>query len=142
MYGQGRIIESANEHNRNLNIKGIKAFDLRVQKADGSYWNFSLASDRREAMQYILEFKPTWIIGSPPCTAFSILNHGMNYPKMDPAKVRAMIKEGRSHLRFMIKLYKIQLSGDKHVLHGHPATARKLLDTEMLKLLNTARSRL
>ena len=70
-YGTGRIVESANGFLRNLNIKGLAAFDLRTRKENGTPWDFSKTSDRKEALQFVQEKQPTWIIGSPPCTAFS-----------------------------------------------------------------------
>ena len=112
---------------------------MRVQKPNGQFWDFGKAVDRREAEEYVREHKPTWLIGSPPCTAFSILNFGMNYPKMDPEVVRAKIKEGRMHLRFMLHLYKIQLDGGRHFLHEHPATARSWQDDQMVKMLRHPR---
>ena len=40
-YGTGRIVEDASGTLRNLNIKGLAAFDLRTRKEDGSPWDFS-----------------------------------------------------------------------------------------------------
>ena len=51
--GTGRIVEDANGTLRNLNIKGLAAFDLRARKEDGSPWDFSKSSDFKEAVQYI-----------------------------------------------------------------------------------------
>ena len=72
---------------------------------------------------YVKEKKPSWVIGSPPCTAFSRLQ-GLNFPKMDPAKVARMIKEAKMHLHFVTSLYQRQLSQNRHFLHEHPAGAR------------------
>ena len=72
-YGTGRIVEHANGILRNLNIHGLDAFDLRTKKKDNTPWDFSKTSDRKQAIQYVKEHRPTWVVGSPPCTAFSLL---------------------------------------------------------------------
>ena len=82
-----------------------------------------MRADRKLARQLISEQDPEWIIGAPPCTAFSIWNAGINFKKMDPAKVKAMIEEGRLHLRFMCSLYRRQIMNGKYFLHEHPASA-------------------
>ena len=102
-YGTGRIVEHANNILRKLNIKGLAAFDLKTSKEDGTPWNFSKASDRKSAILYIRENKPSWLVGSPPCTAFSQLQ-GLNFKKMHPDRVKAILKEGRRHLHFVISL--------------------------------------
>ena len=72
VYGRGAINETANKARRDLDLKGIGALDLRTTKASGVPWNFNLRSDRREARELIDKLQPDWLIGSPPCTAFSI----------------------------------------------------------------------
>ena len=74
-------------------------------------------------MRRIRTLKPTWVIGSPPCTAFSIWNVGINYKKMNPKTVAHMLEEGRSHIAFMAGIYREQLRHGRHFLREHPATA-------------------
>ena len=69
---------------RNLNIEGLDSLDIRTLKPNGQPWDFNRRSDRKEARELIDRLDPTWLIGSPPCTAFSIWNLGMNYRKMKP----------------------------------------------------------
>ena len=139
VYGQGRIVETANGCRRNLNLEGLHALDLRTRKSDGSVWNFDLASDRKLARQVVLDLKPTWLIGSPPCTAFSQLNLNLNFPRMKKADVEARVAEGRRHLRFVISLYQLQLEQGRHYLHEHPSGANSLSDDWMLRLLKHPR---
>ena len=73
-------------------------------------------------LRYIKLHRPTWVIGAPPCGPFSILNRGMNYPKMQEADVKAKMAYGRRHRHFMISLYQLQLSEGRHFLHQHPAS--------------------
>ena len=62
-------------------------------KPDGTPWNFNDRADRRLAQKMIDEDDPDWIVGSPPCTAFSTWNRQMNYRKMDPKKVRLQLRK-------------------------------------------------
>ena len=134
MYGCGNIVQAANHVLRDLNVEGLNAFDLRTSKPNGAAWDFSRRGDRREALQYVKDKKPTWIIGSPPCTAFSRLQ-GLNFPKMDPVKVERMLKEARRHLHFVISLYQLQLADNRHFLHEHPVGATSWKDPYMERIL-------
>jgi len=134
MYGCGNIVTAANTVLRNLNVTGLAAFDLRTCKPSGVPWDFSKKSDRSEALRFVKEKKPVWIIGSPPCTAFSRLQ-GLNFPKMDPARVAQIMKEARAHLHFVISLYHIQIADGRHFLHEHPQGASSWKDLRMLRLL-------
>ena len=89
-------------------------------------------------MKYIRENRPTWVIGSPPCTAFSLLQ-GLNFKKMAPERVKAILNEGRRHLHFVISLYKIELEEGRQFLHERPQGASSWRDPQMLKLLNHRR---
>ena len=128
VYGRGAICGEALKRRRNLNIEGLGALDLRTHKPDGSTWNFNLRKDRQLARQLIDETDPDWIIGSPPCTAFSLWNRGINYKKMPIDEVRRRISEGRKHLNFMVSLYRKQLARGKHFLHEHPQSAASWME--------------
>ena len=91
--GRGSIIKEANKARRCLNVKGLHALDLRTFRPDGSPWDFTNQRHRRDARRMVRELKPTWIIGSPPHTAFSIWNMGMNYKKMKPEDVAQKLEE-------------------------------------------------
>ena len=109
VYGRGAIVDCANKARRDFNIKGLEAFDLRTNKPDGTPWNFSIKADRKLAKNMINQANPDWLIGSPPCTAFSIWNYAMNYPKMDQARVKELVEEGRVHVNFVASLYRQQI---------------------------------
>ena len=72
VYDQGTIVSEANRTRRSPNCEGLRAFDLRTNKPDGCPWNVDKQEDRKLARQMIANHDPEWIIGSPPCTAFSI----------------------------------------------------------------------
>ena len=138
VYGTGNIVNMANGVLRNLNVDGLDAFDLRTNKKDGTAWDFCKASDRKEAMDYVRNVKPTWVVGSPPCTAFSALQ-GLNFSKMPRDKVEKILKEGRRHLHFVLALYKVQLQGGRHFLHEHPAGAASWKDSQVMRMLRHKR---
>ena len=138
VYGRGSIVECANKARRDLNLKGLHAMDLRTVRPDGQPWDFSRKSDRKLAMAMLSRDSPDWIIGSPPCTSFSIWNFAMNYPKMSPTKIEKAVKEGKTHLSFVVDLYKMQMDRGKHFLHEHPATARSWQEEKVVQLMNRA----
>ena len=118
---------SISNHNllarRSLNVAGLHSFDIRTTRPDGKPWDFTIKSHRQEARRIIRRTNPDWVLGAPPCTSFSIWNTGMNYPKMDPQKVRRLIDEGLVHLRFCCSLYRQQMAKGKYFVHEHPASA-------------------
>ena len=134
VYGCGNVVHAANHALRILNVEGLDAFDLRTSKPNGDAWDFPRKSDRKQALLFIQEKKPGWLIGSPPCTAFSRLQ-GLNFPKMDPARVAKVLKEAKKHLHGVLSLYQVQLDGNRHFLHEHPVGATSWLDAWMQKIL-------
>ena len=135
VYGGGSINAYANASRRNLGLKGIGALDLRTVKEDGTAWDFTKRADRKLARDLIDRENPDWLIGSPPCTSFSIWNYAMNFPKMNPEQVKASVEEGKLHLRFMASLYRKQMLKGKFFLHEHPATALSWKEPEITALL-------
>ena len=108
---------------RNLNVEDLNALDLRTTKPNGQPWHLCKREDRKLARQMVDEQQPEWIVGAPPCMPFSIGNYAINYPKMHPDQVMAMIAEGRTHLNFVCSLYRKQMLTGRFDLHEHPATA-------------------
>ena len=117
MYGRGGIIHEANGPRRHLGMKGLSAFDIRTLKPDGTNWDFRLRSDRRLAMKMVEEQNPDFVIGSPPCTAWCAWNQHLNFKRMDAAKVKQIVDEGRIHLNLFARLYRRQLANGKSFLH-------------------------
>ena len=121
-YGR-TITDYTNQARRNLNVKGLSSLDFRTPKANGSPWDFRQRSDRHEALKLIDDLDPDWVLGAPPCTAFSIWNYALNYKKMDADAVREKLAEGRMHLKFCCRMYRREIRRGKFFLHEHPATA-------------------
>ena len=135
VYGHGTIVNASHGIRRSLNVNGLRALDLRTTKPNGTPWNFSVASDGQLARSMVETEKPTWIIGSPPCTYFSAWNQGINLKKMDPKRVKELRREAVKHLHFVAGLYRMQLDEGRHFLHEHPATASSWSDPWIERLL-------
>ena len=96
--------------------------DLRTQRPDGEYWNFSRAEDRAMALKLIEQEDPDWIIGIPPCTCFSCWQN-INFRDLSDEEKDARMAEGRQHLKFVVKIYKQRHEAGKYFLHEHPSGA-------------------
>ena len=90
-YGQGRMLDLANRR-RSLHCHGLRALDLRTLKPNGEPWDFRKAGDRAEAERLPEEEDPDWVIGSPPCTGWCILNWNLNFQKLSPGHVKEIFK--------------------------------------------------
>ena len=97
--------------------------------ADRGTLLITLRADRPLARENLDQDDQDWLIGSPPCTAFSVWNYAINYPKMGQEKVRGAVDEGRTHLKFAVSLYLKRVLKGKHFLYKHPATALSLEKT-------------
>lgn len=86
-------------------------------------WDFNRREKRDKAENLIREKSAMLLIGSPMCAAFSQLQN-LNFRRMNPEKVKEKIEMGMRHLRFCLKLYKMQLDQGMYFLHEHPAGAR------------------
>ena len=87
-----------------------------------------------------MDQKPQVLIGSPMCTAFSALQF-LNRDRMNPEKWNAMIEKGIRHMKFAIKLYKIQAENCRWLLHEHPNSASSWKLPEMVQLMQDLGSR-
>ena len=79
--------------------------------------------------------QPYVLIGSPPCTDFSLWNANLNHGKLDAEEVARRRKLARLHLAFVVKLYRKQLARGAHFLHEHPASATSWEEPCMQELL-------
>jgi hypothetical protein len=98
------------------------AYDIEVDDDKGVPWDFDIPEQRNKCIREILAQRPAFLIGSPMCTAFSILQ-GLNKTKMEPAKWNAMWDKGVRHMLFAIKLYRLQADAGRFFLHEHPSSA-------------------
>ena len=89
---------------------------------DGMPCEFNSEEKRKKALDMIISKKALLLIGSPMCRAFSRLQN-WNFKKMSTEKKEHMMKEGRTHLKFCMMLYKIQIENGMYFLHEHPYSA-------------------
>ena len=82
----GGLTRAAARH-KSLNVQGLEVLDLRTTRPDGECWDFTRKADRQWALRLLRELQSMWVTAAPPCTAFSVLNHSLNYPKLPPEEV-------------------------------------------------------
>ena len=103
-------------------LRAGSSFDLR------NGWDFNVAEHRRKAWSKIKDESPYMLIGSPPCTYFSMLQelnvavHG-HKPEWK-AKFDEEVRKAKIHVEFCCILYREQLRNGRHFLHEHPWSAR------------------
>ena len=91
-------------------------------------WDFNVKEHREECWRRIKKECPYLLIGSPPCTYFSMLQelniavHGHKPEWM--AKFQEEKRKAIGHIEFCVELYKYQLAHGRHFLHEHPWSAR------------------
>ena len=96
--------------------------DLTTNDEDGRPWDFDNAEQRSKAREQLRRDQPLVLIGSPMCTAFCRLQ-SINFARMDPDRVRAILSRARMHLNFVCSLYEEQVKAGRFFLHEHPAGA-------------------
>ena len=80
------------------------SLDLTVpDPVDGKPWDLSNAAKVKPLWQLVRDGKPYTIIGSPPCTVFSILN-GLSAGKRNPTVVKAEWEAAVSHMKLCAEL--------------------------------------
>ena len=91
-------------------------------------WDFTLEDHKRKAWMKTREESPYVLIGSPPCTYFSMLqelNIAQHKDKPGWLEKHEMEKaKAVKHIEFCCSLYKYQLEQGRHFLHEHPWTAK------------------
>ena len=101
------------EHAHLFGLTPGLAADLRTG------WDLSTQEGQKECWKHLEREDPYFILGSPTCKAFSVLqslNKGSeNY--------QVTLKNGLNHLRFCIDVYAWQASRGKKFLHEHPWSA-------------------
>ena len=74
-------------------------------------WNFELKADRDRAIQKIEEEEPMLLIGSPPCTHFSMLQEpnksNQRYNEERLTRFNDNLIKATDHIKVCIKLYRL-----------------------------------
>ena len=70
----------------------------------------------------VVQDEPYCLIGSPPCTMFSILQNGNKWRHTEKDWQRKL-DEAEVHIKFCLSLYEIQRRAGRYYLHEHPRSA-------------------
>ena len=84
-------------------------------------WDLDDPRQRAAAEELQKRTKPTLLIGSPKCSAFSQL---MAFGNMEPSKYADLLKQGITHLKWCVKLYHRQMDDGNYFVHEHPLGAK------------------
>ena len=77
---------------------------------------------RDEATLMLITDETMLLIGSPPCTMFSILQNGNRWRYSDE-QWDAMLKKAQVHIEFCVRLFERQRRAGRYDLYEHPRTA-------------------
>ena len=99
------------------------AVDVTVLDNDGYVWDFTKRSCRKRAWQKLKEECRNMLVGSPPCTASSIIQNLNARTPEGKKKVEEAKKQATVHLQFCAAMYREQLKHGRYFVHEHPDTA-------------------
>ena len=101
-------------------------------------YDFSKPEDRLKAWKLLRSTCPYVVIGSPPCTLFSMLQELNLYINRDNKdwleRFKGRWDDAVQHIDFCVHIYKWQLDNGRHFIHEHPRDARSW-DVESMKEL-------
>ena len=120
-------------------LKGGWSLDLTTSDHDGKKWDFSKKEMRERAIAKIEKDRPLLIVGSPMCTDWSTMMF-MNWPRMTPEDKEKRMKASRSHLRFCVKIYKLQAEQARHFALNHGVSDALPRHRLVLQILSIAGS--
>ena len=114
------------------------AFDVTtLDPDDGMPWDFSLKSKQDKALKMIESQEPYMLIGSPMCKAFCSWQF-LNFVKSkDKEAMRKFYLKAVEHMRFVVRLYRMQHDAGRYFLHEHPSGATSWKLDFIENLLNT-----
>ncbi len=98
-------------------------------------WDFDVPAKRDKALRKIQQEKPKLLIGSPMCTACSLLQN-LSKDKGNIDQKKQLLTRAIKHVHFCITLYWEQLKNGRYFLHEHPDTATSWQLPAMVQLLS------
>ena len=124
VYSQPRIAQAAASFNKgDVELQPGWSLDLtRADPSTGKAWDLSKPEVQSRVVKLVRSTQPLFLIGSPPCTAFSPLQN-LSRAKRDPVIVQAELEAGRVHLAFSMRLYMMQIEAGRFFVHEHPHDA-------------------
>ena len=119
VYSPPRVSEVAKKYG----ITSHGSFDITVNDPDDQMpWDLNLKSKRDKVLKIIRECKPSVVIGSPMCTAFSTLQN-MNRHKKNEDEWKSRMRDAIRHMEFACQIYELQISEGRYFVHEHPMNA-------------------
>ena len=103
-------------------VKKSMSFDINTNDESGDPWNSMSAKQGQKARKHVIKHKTLFIIGSPPCDQWSIMQN-LNNGKRNREEVQRKMIEARIHLEFCAQLYLMQIKEGRYYLHEHPTSA-------------------
>ena len=107
----------------NRKVSPGTSVNLVVDETIGESWEFLRADHRRACWARLKEEDPWMVVGSPPCTAFSVLNTGFNKYRSAPEKSAKRELEGKILPWFALDIYAWQVRRGRYFMHEHPGAA-------------------
>ena len=136
LYSQPRVAQEAAVRNYGgTNL--IPGWSLDLTRSDpqtGKPWNLADVQVQNRVKKMIIQGKPLFVVGSPPCTAFSVIQN-INKARRDPKVVAAEVKAATAHINFCAEIYCLQVKSGRYFVHEHPARATSWNTDSMVRLV-------
>ena len=119
-------------------ISNKGSFDITENDPDDNMpWDLNKKEKRDKVRNIIRICKPTLVIGSPMCTAFSSLQN-MNVKTKGSEERKKAMKEAIMHTKFATEIYEMQINEGRYFLHEHPlnATSWQLACIQRVRSMN------
>lgn len=98
-------------------LTGCLSLDLQT------HWDFNKTRDQDLSLELLDKLKIQYLMLSPPCTAFSVLQELWNFKKYTAEKVKAILDQGRHYLNHSMRCAMAQHRGGRIFVHEHPSHA-------------------
>lgn len=125
-YSQPRLLLEASRYG----LHGCISLDLLTG------WDFRIRDHQDFSIEILREFKPVFLMASPPCKAFSSIMYLWNYKKMS-AEARAHVWEtGMTFLEHAMRACSFQLVRGQYFAFEHPFRATSWQQECVMSLRN------
>ena len=126
VYSAPRVAAAAGRLPKYAMMPGL-ALDITIDDDTGQPYEFGIKAQCNKAEHLIDVQQPVLLIGSPMCTALSVIQ-AINKARRDPSVVERDLVAGRIHMAWFSHLYRKQIARSSYVLHEHPADGSHFVD--------------
>ncbi len=131
IYSRPRVMAYAQK----LGLAPGFALDLcTADPNDGTPWDFDVPARRDKVLLRVQTEQPKLLIGSPMCTAFSLLQD-LSKGKGNIEEKKRLLARATKHVHFCITLYWERFQNGRYFLHQHPDSATSWQRPAMIQLL-------